>query len=182
MNIKDLKPNPKNPRTITDQKLKMLENSLKEYGSLDGFIFNQKTKQMVSGHQRLKFIPTDAKIVIDKKYSKATKTGTLVEGHILIMGERFPYREVNWNSQKEKAANLAANRGAGEWDTEILSEWMKELDDGLFDLDLTMFDEMEIGSLSGVKKHVAFDADFNPSDSVESDKKHKVCPHCGENL
>src|SRR5271165_5516345 len=111
MKLSELKANPKNPRTITEAKLSQLEKSLREFGSLDGFIFNKKTNRLVGGHQRQKIFK-DAKVVGD---------------FVIWEGKRFPYREVNWSEAKEKAANIAANKGAGEWDMSQLTEWMKEL-------------------------------------------------------
>jgi DNA modification methylase len=153
MKIKDLSPNAKNPRTVTDSKLAMLKKAVAEFGDLSGIIFNRKSQQLVGGHQRQKVIDPNAVITIVKKYSKPTKTGTVAEGYIEVDGERFSYREVYWTDPKEKAANIAANKGAGEWDLPQLSEWMKEL--GSFDLDfdinLTMFDDEEVKELTGIE-------------------------------
>jgi hypothetical protein len=143
MEIKDLQQNPHNPRTITDKKLKMLAKALEEYGDLSGIVFNRKTKQLVGGHQRSKVLDQDAEVVIEQKFKKPTRTGTVALGYILINGERFSYREVSWDETKEKAANIAANKGAGDWDKAKLTEWMKDLGESFLDLDLTMFDDVE---------------------------------------
>jgi DNA modification methylase len=141
--LSDLNPNPKNPRSITEPKLKALQAALVEFGDLGGFVYNRKTKQLVGGHQRLKLFDANAPIVLEKKYNKPTKTGTVAEGFIELKGERFKYREVLWDSIREKAANIAANKGAGDWDNKLLTEWFKEIDALDFNLDLTMFDESE---------------------------------------
>ena len=125
MNLKDLKPNEKNPRKITGDALSRLEKSLKEFGSLDGFIYNKTTGRLISGHQRQKILG-EAEIVGD---------------HVIWNGQKFPYREVEWSELKEKSANIQANNLAGTWDEDILEEWMKELKDADWDLDLTGFDE-----------------------------------------
>lgn len=143
MQLKDLKGNPDNPRTITVEKLAMLKKSLAEFGDLSGIVYNRKTKRLIGGHQRKDVLPKDAKIIQLKQHAKPTKIGTCAEGYILVNGERFAYREVFWDASKEKAANLAANKGAGDWDMGKVAQWMDELDGELFDLDLTMFDEME---------------------------------------
>ena len=54
MNIKDLAPNPRNPRKLSPEKLKMLKESLLEFGDLGCIIFNRKSQSLVGGHQRLK--------------------------------------------------------------------------------------------------------------------------------
>lgn len=143
MEIKNLTPNPNNPRLISDDKLRMLENSLKEFGDLSGFVFNRATGQLVGGHQRAKIFPPDAKIVLTKQNNKPSRTGTLAEGYVEFGGERFGYREVEWDIVREKAANIAANKGGGEWDPSKLTEWFQDLTDFGFDLDLTMFDQLE---------------------------------------
>lgn len=149
MKIKDLIPNAKNPRTITDAKLAMLKKAVQEFGDLSGIVFNRKSKQLVGGHQRRKVLDPESVITITKKFSKPTAVGTVAEGYIDTESGRFAYREVYWTDAKEKAANIAANKGAGEWDMPQLTEWMKEL--GSFDLDfdinLTMFDNEEIEAL-----------------------------------
>ncbi|CAK9250661.1 unnamed protein product [Sphagnum jensenii] len=70
-----------------------------------------------------------------------------------MKGERFAYREVYWDENREKAANLAANKGAGEWDLPQLSTWLKDLSvpDLDFDLGLTMFDEDELKEYGGIE-------------------------------
>lgn len=140
MEIKNLAHNPDNPRVITDAKLSQLKAALSEFGDLGGFVFNRKSKQLVGGHQRSKLFDPEAEVVIDHRYKKPTRTGTVAEGHIVLDGEKFKYREVHWEPNKEKAANIAANKGAGEWDQEKLATWFVDLSTDNFNLDLTMFD------------------------------------------
>lgn len=145
MKLSDLTPNEKNPRKITDARLEQLKRAIKKFGSLDGFVYNRKSKRLVSGHQRQK-LGADSQITITKKYSKPSRTGTVAEGYVVIDGERFSYRETWWDDATEKAANIAANKGAGEWDLPQLGEWLKELNsfDLDFDISLTMFDDVEL--------------------------------------
>lgn len=147
--VKDLKPNPKNPRRIEQKKLEMLAKSMIEFGSLDGFIFNRTTEQLVGGHQRNKVVPENSSVVIEKKYDKPTAQGTMAIGYVEYLGERWPYREVEWSEAKEKAANIAANKGVGSWDYGLLSDWILDLEHLNFDLDLTLFDEDELKRLFG---------------------------------
>ena len=151
MKANQLQPNPKNPRTITDKKLAALKKTLLEFGDLGGVVYNRRSKQLVGGHQRSKLF-ADAVITIERTHKVPTKTGTLAEGFIEFGGERFAYREVLWDELTEKAANVAANKGAGEWDTGILTEWLRELDSVNFDMDLTLFDAGEIGDLLATPK------------------------------
>jgi DNA modification methylase len=160
--VSDLTPNPQNPRTITEAKLNALKAALHEFGDLGGFVYNRKSKKLVGGHQRARVFDPKTPIVIEKKYSKPTKVGTVAEGFIELKGERFKYREVEWDSAIEKAANIAANKGAGEWDNELLTDWFKDIDSLDFDLDLTMFDEDERAKFLGKDKKGLIDDDEVP--------------------
>lgn len=68
-------------------------------------------------------------------------------GYAIINGERFNYREVDWDPAKEKAAMIAANKHGGEWDFPLLAEGLLELDHLNFDMDLTGFDSKEIENI-----------------------------------
>jgi len=173
MQLKDLKPNTNNPRKISDQKLLQLKKALNEFGDISGIVFNRKSKQIVGGHQRVKHFSPTSPITIIKKYSKPTKTGTVAEGFIELKGERFSYREVEWPKKKEMAANLAANNNAGEWDTSKLGEWLKELDEVDFDLDLTMFDEDKLFKFGGIEKSHTSDKTGVDEDEVPVVKEPK---------
>ena len=174
MKLSDLSPNPRNPRKAEQKKLEMLAKSLIEFGSLDGFIYNIRSKQMVGGHQRSKVLPKDARVIIEQRFDKTTPQGTRAVGYVEYLGERWPYREVDWNENKEKAANIAANKGAGEWDLPKLQEFVLELDNANFDLDLTMFDGDELKSLFGSKE-----VEIKEKELDENIPTEKECPSCG---
>lgn len=146
MQLRDLTPNDKNPRSITPEKLEFLARSMKEFGDLSGIVFNRTTDRLVGGHQRVRSLQ-DGAIKRSQVYKKPTSTGTVAEGFVEIDGERYSYREVAWDETKEKAANIAANKGAGTWDLPKLSEMLKDIDTFGFDLDLTMFSEFERADL-----------------------------------
>lgn len=145
MKIDELRANPLNPRTITKDKLSALKKAMDKFGDLGGIVFNVKSKQLVGGHQRTTLLD-NAIIEIVQKYKKATKTGTVAEGYIETnKGERFSYREVSWDDQTEKAANIAANKNAGEFDLASLSKIMSEISP--INLEFTMFDFDELSLL-----------------------------------
>lgn len=147
MKLSDLKHNPKNPRKITDPKLAMLRKSLQEFGDLSGIVYNRRTDRLSGGHQRTKVLPPDADIVITQTYSQPTRTGTVAQGHVLIAGEKMAYREVDWDEQKEIAANIAANKHGGEWDYPTYVDALLELDHANYDLDLTGVTDLELEKL-----------------------------------
>lgn len=180
MKIKELEPNSNNPRFVTDAKLKMLKKAMIEFGDLSGIVYNRKSKKLAAGHQRQKQLDPNTVITIVKKYSKPTKTGTVAEGFVEMNGERFNYREVYWTPAKEKAANIAANKGAGEWDFPKLNVWLKELSDFDldFDLDLTMFDAKDLGSLPNpieVAAHTRTPGSGQEDEEPAEEKKPAKC-------
>jgi DNA modification methylase len=130
----------------------MLKKALAKFGSLDGIIYNKKTKRLVCGHQRVGIFDPSTPVKITKQFDKPTKTGTVCVGTISVGTDLYPYREVWWDEKIEKAANIAANKGAGEWDKEQLGEWLQELSsfDANFDTDLTMFDTDELAEFEGI--------------------------------
>lgn len=168
--VADLRPNADNPRSITDDKLKALKAALEEFGDLGAVVFNRKSGQLVGGHQRAKLFSKNSEIRITKRFDAPTRTGTVAEGYVILKGERFKYREVSWSLVKEKAANIAANKGAGEWDLPKLATWMQDLKESGFDLNLTMFDESERASMLTVDKE---EPGCDEDDAPEPPKKPK---------
>lgn len=145
MKVKDLRPNAKNPRKISDAKLENLKKSLAKFGDLSGFVYNRRSKTLVSGHQRQKSLPADAKIHIEVKHDVPTKAMTVAEGYVLIEGERFKYREVDADPTWEMEALLAANKHSGEWDKDLLKLAIADLPD--LDLNLAGFDSLELKAM-----------------------------------
>lgn len=113
-NLSDLKAAEYNPRTINNKALEGLKFSLDEFGDISGIVFNKQTGNLVAGHQRVKAL-TD-------KYGNLE----IVNGQIITPKGNFSIRIVDWNEQKEKAANIAANSESiqGKWteDASIILE------------------------------------------------------------
>lgn len=182
--VSDLKESPRNPRTITDERLEMLQKSMSRFGDLGAIVFNRETGRLVGGHQRSKKLPGGAKIVIDHRYKKPTQAGTVAEGHVEFDGERFKYREVAWDEATERAANLAANKHGGTWDMKMLVEELNDLDAMNIDMSLTGFTNEDIENIMAPPAKaeiVTFEAkkgasELNPDGF--SNLEHK-CPKCG---
>lgn len=149
--IKTLTPSAYNPRKeMQPEELKSLQKSLYEFGDLSGIIFNLRSGNLVSGHQRCKVLPRENEITITKRYNPPTRTGTVAEGYVLIDGEKYQYREVDWTDDKEKTANLAANNQGSVNDPGLLSALLKELDAlGTMDLTIAGFSDAEINDIIG---------------------------------
>ena len=51
--IGDLRPDPANPRRISDEELESLTRSIREFGLIDPIIARMEDKVVIGGHQRL---------------------------------------------------------------------------------------------------------------------------------
>ena len=148
--VKNLRGAGYNPRTITAAQLDRLKKALHEFGDLSGIIFNRRSGLLVGGHQRCKVIPRDAPIEIVNRYDPASRTGTIADGYIIIDGERLNYREVDWDEEKEKTANIAANAHGGDWDEQKLHDLLKEcVQANSIDNDLIGFDLADLHQILG---------------------------------
>lgn len=144
--INTLKPADYNPRKITNEQLESLKKAMEEFGDLSGIVFNRRTGNMVGGHQRIKAIPEDAEIY-KEKLPKLSRTGTVAEGYILVNSEKFIYREVDWDINREKLANIAANKQGGEFDDDMLAALISELNNADCDVGLTGFSQDEVDKI-----------------------------------
>lgn len=128
--ISELRGDPKNPRRISREDFAALQKSIVEFGDLSGIILNTTTNELVGGHQRIKAFEThgdNAKIEIVQRLEQPTKTGTVAIGFVMLDGERYAYREVQWDKARQQAANIAANRIQGEWNQDLLAEVTYEI-------------------------------------------------------
>jgi len=165
-----------NPRVVTDKRLEMLKNSMETLGDISGILHNIQTDNIFGGNQRAKVIglkePT-----ITKKYNPPTELGTCAEGYIEHDGERFSFRQVDWDESKEKIAIIRANKSAGENDMPMLANLFLELDSlENINTDLTGFELPEIERL------MTFESFQEPKEKPEpGDKKATMtnCPNCG---
>lgn len=101
--VSELAPALENPRRITAEQKAKLKRSLDELGNLSPITFNVRTGKVLGGHKRLEVL------------QEAGELETAVWCVDLV-------------PEKERAAMLALNTHAGEWDEEKLSEFLKGLD------------------------------------------------------
>ena len=137
LKVKDLSPAPYNPRKISDKRLDMLGKSMQEFGDLSGIVFNRLSGKLIGGHQRIKHLRPEWEI--EKLDSE--------NGFIITPDGKWTYREVEWDEKKEIAANIAANKHGGEFDIPLLKDLLVELDDGMFNMELTGFDAIELKTI-----------------------------------
>lgn len=137
MKLEDLKPAPYNPRNITPKAAGGLVTSLAEFGDISGIVWNSRTGNLVSGHQRVSQLLSVGAQLLDGALT-ATVRGEL---------RRFPVRVVDWSLGREKAANVAANNPAigGEF-TDGLGELLREIEG---EMGATGFGALNLDTLLG---------------------------------
>jgi len=121
--IRDLRPDPFNPRRISDAELEALTRSIQEFGLVDPIIARRDDRTVIGGHQRL---------------VAARRLGL----------DTVPVVFVDLSREQAKLLNLALNRISGAWDQELLARLLSELEGTLgVDLTLSGFAEDEISKL-----------------------------------
>lgn len=123
--ISQIKPNPKNPRRISEERLNRLGDDLSKFGDLSGVVVNSDGT-IISAHQRMRhFAENGGRLIVTDRYERALSDGTVSRGFIEISdGTRFIFREVDWPIEKADEATIVANIKFGEWDADALSsEW-----------------------------------------------------------
>lgn len=138
-----------NPRKITPEAKKKLKDNIKRVGILGGIVWNERTKNLVSGHQRLS--------IIDEinRYNPDTQ-----ENDYLVRVE-----VVDFDEKTEKEQNLFMNNRnvQGEFDFDELRNMIADIDytlAGLTDFDLNM---LGIGEIE--------EYDFSHSFSIKEEAK-----------
>lgn len=115
--------NPRKKLQPGDAEYKKLARSLDRFGCVEPVVWNERTGNVVGGHQRLKILLAGGETELDVSV-------------------------VNLSEPEEKALNIALNKIAGEWDTEALTELLQELSaDSSIDETLTGFDQGELDHL-----------------------------------
>ena len=124
MELTDLKPAPYNPRRVDDKALAGLARSIGEFGDISGIVWNRRTGHLVTGHQRLAALQAEHGDSLSVRGSDA-------EGWALAVpvGETIPIRIVDWDENRERAANVSANNPyiQGTWDYPGLEELLVDL-------------------------------------------------------
>jgi DNA modification methylase len=121
--IDELRPDPANPRRISDQELETLTRSIREFGLIDPIIARREGKMVIGGHQRL---------------LAARKLGY----------KTVPVVLVDLTPDQAHLLNIALNRISGSFDQELLARLLKELQEvPNIDLSLSGFEEDELKKL-----------------------------------
>jgi hypothetical protein len=124
VDIETLRPDPANPRRISDAELEALTRSLHEYGFVQPVIALRSDSTVVGGgHQRL---------------VAARKLGI----------KTVPVVYVDLPLEQARLMNLALNKISGEWDQDMLAHLIADLSNNAdLDLSLSAFSEDELEKL-----------------------------------
>src|SRR6185503_21074978 len=102
VDIKELRPDPANPRRISEDQLEALTRSLREFGFVQPVLARREDKTVIGGHQRL------------------------------LAARRLGYKTVpvtflDISLEQARLLNLALNKVSGEWDNELLARMLADL-------------------------------------------------------
>jgi hypothetical protein len=118
--INDLRPDPANPRRISDEELESLTRSIREFGLVNAIIARRQDKVVIGGHQRL---------VAARRLGLKT----------------VPVIFVDLTQEQAQLLNLALNRISGSWDNQLLARLLSELHSlPEVDISLTGFSDDEL--------------------------------------
>lgn len=121
--IKPAKYNPRLDLQPGEPEYEKIKRSITEFDLVEPLVWNKRTGNLVSGHQRLKIL----------------KDQGITEVEVSI---------VDLSEPREKALNIALNKVQSDWDYPKLKDLLTEIDAGTFDVGLTGFDEQEIEKLT----------------------------------
>jgi len=142
--VEKLKPADYNPRKKLkpgDKEFEKLKKSIEEFGYVEPIILNKRTDTVVGGHQRLEVM----------KHLGYEEVDCVI---------------VDLDIQKEKALNIALNKISGEWDNDLLTELLKELDqDGM--ATLTGFETAELDELFAGTEYNVSEDNFDVDEAIE---------------
>lgn len=105
-----------------DAEYEKLRRSIESFGYVEPIVWNERTGNMVGGHQRYKIMVNE-------------------------LGTELEVSVVDLDDEQERLLNLALNKVSGRWDDEALARLLAELQEAGADLGLAGFDQDEIGDL-----------------------------------
>jgi DNA modification methylase len=150
--IDQLRPDPANPRRISDAELDALTRSIREYGLVQPIIA-RPNDTVIAGHQRL-----------------------VAAGRLGI--DQVPVIWLDIGAEQGRLLGLSLNRIAGDWDEQLLARLLADLQDRV-DVGLSGFRDDEITDLlrsmearEKRERHESFDLD----EALEATKKPHTKP------
>ncbi|MCL2072002.1 MAG: site-specific DNA-methyltransferase [Oscillospiraceae bacterium] len=125
VHISELIPAEYNPRVDLKPGTHMYERlllSIEQFGYVDPIVWNERTKHVVGGHQRLKILKERG-------------------------AENIDVAVINCDPDREKALNLTLNKATGDWEIPKLVSLLKNIEDTGLELNLTGFTLKEVDKL-----------------------------------
>jgi DNA modification methylase len=112
-----LKADPQNARTIEAPALRGLGVSMETFGDLSGIVWNERSGNLVAGHQRMNRLRAAGA----SEWHREGDRGWIAHPKT---GQRFDIRIVDWDATTERMANLTANNPAiqGEFTEEAAAQ------------------------------------------------------------
>lgn len=120
--------NPRKDLQPEDAEYKKLRRSMEEFGYVEPIIWNERTGNVVGGHQRLKVLLEQGK-------------------------EEIECVVTDLDEKDEKILNVLLNKVKGRWDIGKLADLLQELDEA-GDMELTGFEDWELQSLLMQYDHI----------------------------
>ncbi|MEG7381846.1 ParB N-terminal domain-containing protein [Bacillus subtilis] len=148
--VEKINPAAYNPRIDLqpgDPDYEKLKASINKFGTVEPLVWNERTGNLVGGHQRFKIHMEDqpAELVVSV---------------------------VNLSETDEKILNLALNKTGGDWDEDKLEQILRELNDLDIDIDPTGFSTEELEGILDLD--VSEDVDFDFNESEETNVKESL--------
>jgi len=114
--------NPRKNLNQNDKEYQAIKKSIEEFDLVEPLVWNERTGNLVGGHQRLKVLMAQGENEVDVSV-------------------------VNLPLVKEKALNIALNKVNGEWENNLLKDLLFEIDNSDFDIGITGFSKEEIKNM-----------------------------------
>jgi hypothetical protein len=112
LSIADLLADGANPRQISAEAAAALGKSLAKFGDLSGIVWNRRTGELVTGHQRMDQIRAqwpDVQMELPPADGPLDSNGEQ-RGYLRVApGQAFALRVVDWTKEKQRLANVTAN-------------------------------------------------------------------------
>lgn len=124
--LKTAKYNPRKDLCKNDPEYQSIKNSIDRYGYIDPIIWNEKTGNIVGGHQRLKIL----------------KEQGLNEVDVVV---------VDYDEDTEKTCNIALNKVSGHWDAEKLNDLLNDLKQKKVDVQSLGIEQEWIDNIFGIR-------------------------------
>lgn len=146
--IRPAKYNPRKDLQSTDPAYQRLKKAVDCFGLVEPLVWNERTGNLVGGHQRFKILKERG-------------------------DEKITVSVVSLDEREEKALNLALNKHSGEWDFSSLADLVQELDVGDFDMEIAGFGQKELEQMATWGPDPS-----NPANSGSLTERYAVLVEC----